>query len=110
VIAAIVLRYPPAGNSFYPQCPVYASLHLLCPGCGATRALAALLHGQVAEAWRWNALFTLVSPLCLGYALHTYGCWVRGIRWKLPPDSMVYSALMIAIVFGVIRNLPQVHF
>ncbi len=46
VAVALLLRFPPAQYAFYPQCPIHHSLGLLCPGCGATRALAALLHGH----------------------------------------------------------------
>ena len=48
----VLLRFPPAEYSFYPRCPIFASLHLLCPGCGATRALAALLRLRITRGTR----------------------------------------------------------
>ena len=45
--AAVLLRFPPEDSTFYPQCPIFAALHLECPGCGGTRALASLLRGHV---------------------------------------------------------------
>ena len=45
--AYLLLRFPPETSSFYPRCPVFTWLHVYCPGCGGTRALAALLHGRL---------------------------------------------------------------
>ncbi len=55
--AALLYRFPPEKYSFYPVCPIHQYLHLYCPGCGSTRALAALLHGRVIEAMHYNPLF-----------------------------------------------------
>jgi hypothetical protein len=43
----VVLRFPPDSSGFYPRCPIFFWLHLDCPGCGGTRALAALLRGRL---------------------------------------------------------------
>ena len=106
--AFVLLRFPPGLNTFYPQCPIYSALHLLCPGCGETRALAALLHGQVGEALRFNALVTLVLPFAGGYGVVVYWRWLRGeaLRWPHLPRVAVYVGLLVAAVFTVQRNLP----
>src|SRR5436305_12157255 len=67
---AIVYRFPPTEYSFYPRCPIYLTTHLLCPGCGSTRALHALLHFDIQSALHYNVLFTLLFPaacLWLGF-------------------------------------------
>jgi hypothetical protein len=104
---ALLLRFPPAQYTFYPRCPVYEYLHLLCPGCGATRALAALLRGHLAEAIHQNALFVMLLPLLAGYAaLCCYRAWTaEAFRWPEPPRWAVQSALAAAFVFTVARNL-----
>src|ERR1700743_1975824 len=71
-LAIILLRFPPAQYTFYPQCPIYSSLHLLCPGCGGTRALADLLHGRLHEALHDNALVTLLLPIAFVYGAVAY--------------------------------------
>jgi amino acid transporter len=106
---AVLLRFPPGQYSFYPQCPVYASLHIECPGCGTTRALAALLHGNVAEALRLNALTTVMLPLAAAYAVIFYRRWLRreAFRWPRLPPASIYATVAVAVVFMVLRNLPD---
>lgn len=110
--AAVLLRFPPTQYSFYPQCPVYALLHLQCPGCGTTRALAALLHGHFAEALRLNALTTLMLPPAAVYAVICYRRSLRAylraeaFRWPQLPSTGIYAALAAATIFAVLRNLP----
>jgi hypothetical protein len=106
--AAVLLFLPPTRFSFYPRCPIYSWLHLQCPGCGATRALAAVLRAHFIEALHFNALVTLMLPLAASY----FGVGIRGafhsetFRWPEPPASAVYSALALATIFTVVRNLP----
>jgi hypothetical protein len=109
VAAVVLLQFPPERNSFYPQCPIYATLHLLCPGCGGTRALAALLHGRLHEALRYNALVTLMLPLAAGYGSHCYWRFVQRRPLRLPQvrPAAVYACLAIAAIFTVERNLPM---
>jgi Protein of unknown function (DUF2752) len=107
--AALLLRFPPEGSAFYPQCPIYAALHLACPGCGGTRALASLLHGHLREALHFNALVTLMLPFALGYGT---GCYRRLLqdkvfRWPQPPLAAIYAATAAAGLFAILRNLPQ---
>jgi len=106
---AVLLRFPPAQNSFYPQCPFYGAFHLLCPGCGATRAIASLLCGHFVEAMHFNALIVLLLPIATIYGmLFYYGFLKRKpLRWHKPPSAAIYAALAIAIVFTVVRNLPM---
>jgi hypothetical protein len=106
LLAALLLlrRFPPDRYPFYPRCPIYAYLHLQCPGCGATRALAALLRGHIAAALHFNPLTTLLLPVALLYTAHH--------SWREPPASprpspcAIYILLAIAAIFTITRNLP----
>jgi hypothetical protein len=107
-VAAVLLRFPPAQNHFYPVCPVYFVLHLQCPGCGGMRALAALLHGHLREALHWNALITLMLPLAAGYGGVLYWRFLqrKALRWPQVPSPTIYAGLALAAVFAIERNLP----
>jgi hypothetical protein len=102
----ILLRFPPEQYSFYPQCPIHRYLHILCPGCGATRALAALLHGNFAEALRLNALTTLLTPGGLIYGAASYRSILarKPLRWPQPPPAAVYATLAATALFTIARN------
>jgi hypothetical protein len=104
----LLLRFPPAQYSFYPQCPIHELFHLQCPGCGATRAVAALLHGHFIEAVNLNALITLLLPCAAAYGLLCY-CRLlqrKPIRWPQPPPAVLYALLAVTAAFTIIRNLP----
>jgi len=105
----LIQRFPPAQYSFYPRCPFAEYLHLLCPGCGATRALAAVLSGHIAEALHWNALFVSLLPVLAGYAaLCCYRLWTADeFLWPEPPNWTVQTGFVITLVFTVTRNLPR---
>jgi hypothetical protein len=106
--AALLLRLPPAQNSFYPSCPIKEYLHLQCPGCGATRALAALLSGHLVEAIHFNALVTLLFPFTAAYGILCYHRFLRRepLRNPQPPSAIIYAVLALTVVFTMVRNLP----
>jgi hypothetical protein len=106
--AIILLRFPPAQHSFYPRCPIHELRLLQCPGCGATRAIAALLHGHVTEAMNLNALITLLLPFAAAYGILCCSRLLqrKALRWPQLPPTVIYAALTAAAVFTVIRNLP----
>jgi len=104
--AVILYKFPPEQYDFYPQCPVFRYLHVYCPGCGATRALAALLHGRIAEAFHYNALVVLLVPVLLAYFAAAY--WkARGdevFTWPRVPALALTALLVVSAAFGVLRN------
>jgi hypothetical protein len=91
----------------YPACPIYEHFHVLCPGCGATRALAALLRGDFVTAWRVNALFCCAVPFLLFFAGQAYrgGIASRSFEWPALHGGFVWASLGIATAFGLVRNL-----
>ncbi len=105
--AALLYRFPPEKYSFYPVCPIYRYVHLYCPGCGSTRALAALLHGRLAEAMHYNPLFVALVPLLLVFAALVYGKAIirNEIQWPAVPKPALTFFLALVAVFTIARNL-----
>jgi hypothetical protein len=105
--AWVLLRFPPETSAFYPVCPIFRLTGLLCPGCGSTRALAALLHGQVREAIHWNALFVLLLPLGLAYLAVVMWRLMVGNpdRWPRMPEVAVKLLCGLALGFAALRNV-----
>jgi hypothetical protein len=99
--AVVLYRFPPGEYGFYPRCPVYALTGWQCPGCGMTRALAALLHGHVAEALRWNPLVLLVVAGFVAWVVAA----CRGAKRPRVSNFAVAATLLVAGLFMAVRNL-----
>lgn len=111
-IAGMLYRFSPQEYSFYPRCPVFALTHRLCPGCGATRAVAELLHGHLAAALHFNAAVIILSPLALFCAGRMY--WIATkedrIAWPQIPVWAVQTSFAGLLLFTLARNLTQNSF
>jgi Protein of unknown function (DUF2752) len=108
VAAWVMLRFPPATSSFYPRCPVLLWLHIYCPGCGGTRALAALLHGRLGEAMHWNAMVVLFFPFAALFLAMTYWRAMKAtpFLWPTIPNNLLKLSLVLIAIFTAVRNLP----
>jgi hypothetical protein len=60
VVGWIVYTFPPTASAWYPRCLFHTLTGFDCPGCGGTRALHQLLHGNVREAFALNPLLFLL--------------------------------------------------
>ena len=110
--ASVLLRFSPQEYSFYPRCPFYALTGHYCPGCGATRAIAELLHGHVAAALHFNAAVTLLLPVLLWYFGTMYWTAVQDnrVEWPQVPQWSWRAALACVLLFGVARDLALTIF
>ncbi len=98
----------PLRTTVFPPCPLHAATGLWCPGCGATRASYLLLHGDVAGALHFNALWVVLAPFALYQAI-AFGGEAFGVRWlrRIPLSQPLIVGLLASLIgFGVIRNLP----
>lgn len=83
-----------------PRCMLRAATGWDCPGCGSQRAIHALLHGDICQAWRYNAAMFFAVPLCVAYVAG----W-RPLR-RLAGRPWFGLALAAAIVaWWVLRNV-----
>lgn len=63
VVAVVYFVFDPSSSaSLFPKCPFYWLTGFKCPGCGSQRALHALLHADLATAFRHNALLVISLP------------------------------------------------
>ena len=101
---AVVGLVDPSAHTSTPPCPLRALTGLDCPLCGATRATHALIHGHLATALDFNALYVLALPL-VGLLMLVW--LVRGqVPERLRTGAIWWSVLAVALVFAVLRNLP----
>ena len=97
--SAVLLLFPLGGPSekWLPKCMFYKLTGLYCPGCGATRALSAILHGDL-KASLHNNLLLIPGTLTATMLIVKQGITVRR------PVAIAIVAIIIA--FTVLRNIP----
>lgn len=110
-VAVVLARVDPnAADSVLPPCPFLALTGWFCPGCGSTRTLHALLHGDIARALAMNPLLVLAMPLLGWMALNAAGVRVPGRRRLMPWAANPKIWLVVLLSYGVLRNVPWMPF
>jgi hypothetical protein len=107
--AAVLYRYNPLAVNFYPRCPLFVITGIYCPGCGALRAMHALLHGRIVTALDYNALFVVALPFLL-YAISAQVSQALAGRPVLPTRQLTgrqaRAIFWVFMIFTLLRNLP----
>ena len=98
VAGCVLFLFDPSTTVFYPRCLFHDLTGLWCPGCGTTRALHQLLHGNLAAAFRFNALSMAMLPVA-GYLIVCGDASTLKPRW-------IWLLLVVIVAFGVLRNIP----
>ncbi len=95
--------------SFFTRCVLHDRLFLYCPLCGGTRALEAILHGDLALAFAYNPYVIVLGLVAI--ALDAVAL-VRLLRKKEPLLPYMRYAwvvfLVSAVLFAVLRNYMMI--
>lgn len=86
---------------------------LYCPGCGITRMFVAISRFDFAEAIRSNAfVFVLLPYGIFVYARHHLYRFIQGEEYSYNKYHryILILILVMAVAFGIIRNLPYFNF
>ena len=107
VIAAIAVYkfFDPMESSIFPKCVFYSVTGLKCPGCGTQRALHAMLTGDLAAAWHYNAFWVVMLPV-IALLFGAEGLRKRAPRLYVAVNSKwVVAAVLVAVVaWWIARN------
>jgi hypothetical protein len=106
--SAYLFWFEPGKSGFFPICLFRFLTGFTCPGCGTTRAMHQILHGDFLTAFTLNPLFLLAIPFLL-FALVRYSVVV--LRGGVPrpnslPAAYIYALFFIVLSFWIFRNTP----
>jgi hypothetical protein len=105
-VLTLVYLFDPSSAGFFPPCIFRMITGFECPGCGSTRGLHALLHGDVVTAWNFNPLMFVVVPLIALFAAWE-GLRFAGVKMRPlnPPTWSIWMLVVVAVVFAIVRNM-----
>lgn len=110
--AAYLFFFEPGRTGFFPGCPFRALTGFRCPGCGTTRALHQLLHGNLLAAFELNPLLAVLLPI-LGCIL-IYYTWSALTGKPMPqlelPRKYVWAFSALVVAFWIFRNTAAYPF
>lgn len=102
--ACVILLFAPPGgphSKWLPKCMFYQWTGLYCPGCGSTRALSALLHGDIGASLHNNILLIPGGTLLI----------VLIVKPEVSLKRPVAVAIVATVIgFTILRNLPFAPF
>ena len=104
VLACVIVLAAPPGSpraKWLPKCMVYQQTGLYCPGCGCTRALSALLRGDL-KASLHNNLLLIPASLTAAILIVKPGITLR--------RPVAIGVIVIIVAFTVLRNIPCAPF
>jgi len=100
---SVLWTFEPTDQSRYPKCVLHSLTGLHCPGCGATRALHAMVHGRFVDAIRFNPLLIIGGTPILWLLLRQH----LQMRNGRPVSSgFAWTMFWILSFYFVARNLP----
>ena len=97
---------PAAADMWTPRCAFRVLTGYDCPGCGAQRALHALLHGNLRAAWGYNPYIFFAVPVAVVYVLaYTFPGRLTRLRRMLFHPAAVAVILVSVLAWWIMRNI-----
>ncbi|HUH36091.1 MAG TPA: DUF2752 domain-containing protein [Moheibacter sp.] len=109
-----VFQHDPSDqNNLYIGCTFKTLTGWDCSGCGGQRAFYHLLHWDIVEAWRYNALLVFSLPylaVVTFYELRAYFFNRPKPKNWFTSNTLLWIFLALLLLFGLLRNLPIAPF
>ena len=102
------IHNPSEKGTVFLRCPSNLLFGINCPGCGSQRAIHHLLHLEITEALRFNALLVITFPFIIYITLIWLYNFIfeKEIRIKLfYNNKFVWFVFGLVVVYGIARNI-----
>lgn len=91
---------------FMTECPFWRLTGLYCPGCGGTRALRALIKGQIVQSIRIHPLVPYLAGFLVVFTgshtlKHISGGRVRGVHYR---SCYLCIGAVILVINCIVKN------
>lgn len=106
VFGVIYFAIDPSTSGLFPRCTFLSLTGYKCPGCGTQRAIHALLHGDVAGAFKYNALLLVAIPW-IALCLYAESRRLRNPRLyaRLNAPLLIWLFLVMVLLWWLLRNI-----
>ena len=106
VLGLVYYALDPSSSTLFPRCTFLSLTSYKCPGCGSQRAVHALLHGDLAAAFRYNALLLIAIPW-IALCLFAESRRTRNPRLytRLNAPLLIWLFLAMVLIWWLLRNI-----
>ena len=108
-IVLIIILYIILNNIFhiYIPCIFHEITGFLCPGCGMTRMLREIIHGNLPKAFYYNQFLFISLPIFIIIFINLIYSNFKNIKplYQKIPNYIYYTYIVLLLVFGVVRNM-----
>ena len=104
--------FEPGRSGFFPACPFRLLTGFACPGCGSTRGMHALIHGDVLTAFKFNPFLVLALPFLIYVLLRHTNSVLRNqpINRNRLNAKYIWVLFVVILGFWIFRNTPLYPF
>ena len=111
VILSAAERHTLAAGRFLPPCPFHMLTGFYCPGCGGTRAVTALICGDIVRSFRFHPLVPAAAAAAGWFMVSQTFERLSGGRLKIGMhfrEIYLWAALFILAANFLIKNLALI--
>ena len=89
-----------------PPCYIHQFIGLYCPGCGATRAVYALVNGDILLSLRQNAFLAVgIVIVLILYIQFVLRAFCKKINTFINMQGFIWIMFALLIVYTILRNI-----
>lgn len=106
VLGVVYYALDPGSSAFFPRCGFLTLTGYKCPGCGSQRAIHSLLHGDVAAAFKYNAMLFISAPFLVVWVYAETQRLRNPRRYaRLQSTTLVCLFLIAVLLWWLLRNI-----